>query len=142
MKGNSVPDRRHRRRSLPGAGGGGVPRGSHPRPDRQRDCCAGSHSFRICRKDEVARETWIFDKHSIGGIPGSRITMILVPLIPVASGFLPEGFLASDHFGCTDADAMETLARVDLSVADVQRVVDQARGCVRLERSAKPLRRG
>jgi thymidine phosphorylase len=75
-------------------------------------------------------EDIVVDKHSIGGIPGSRITMILVPLIAAHGLPIPKTSSRAITSAAGTADAMETLARVDLSVADVQRVVDQARGCV------------
>jgi thymidine phosphorylase len=75
-------------------------------------------------------EDIVVDKHSIGGIPGSRITMILVSLIAAHGLPIPKTSSRAITSAAGTADAMETLARVDLSVVDVQRVVDQARGCV------------
>jgi thymidine phosphorylase len=75
-------------------------------------------------------EDIVVDKHSIGGIPGSRITMILVPLIAAHGLPIPKTSSRAITSAAGTADAMETLARVDLSVVDVQRVVDLARGCV------------
>lgn len=72
----------------------------------------------------------VVDKHSMGGIPGSRITMILVPLVAAHGLLIPKTSSRAITSAAGTADAMETVARVDLTVAEVQRVVAQARGCV------------
>ncbi|MFA6265799.1 MAG: phosphonate metabolism protein/1,5-bisphosphokinase (PRPP-forming) PhnN [Pseudolabrys sp.] len=86
------------------------------------------------RADFTDRLTWdepmVVDKHSMGGIPGSRITMIVVPLVAAHGLAIPKTSSRAITSAAGTADAMETLARVDLSAADVHRVVAQARGCV------------
>jgi thymidine phosphorylase len=78
--------------------------------------------------------TWdekiVVDKHSIGGIPGSRITMILVPLVAAFGLAMPKASSRAITSAAGTADAMETVARVDLSISEVRQVVAQARGCV------------
>lgn len=75
-------------------------------------------------------EPIVVDKHSMGGIPGSRITMIVVPLVAAHGIAVPKTSSRAITSAAGTADAMETLARVDLSAADVKRVVAQARGCI------------
>lgn len=75
-------------------------------------------------------EKIVVDKHSMGGIPGSRITMILVPLVAAHGLAIPKTSSRAITSAAGTADAMETMARVDLTVADVRRVVAKARGCI------------
>ena len=86
------------------------------------------------RAEFTDRLTWdepmVVDKHSMGGIPGSRITMIVVPLVAAHGLAIPKTSSRAITSAAGTADAMETLARVDLSAADVHRVVREARGCV------------
>ena len=75
-------------------------------------------------------EKIVVDKHSMGGIPGSRITMIVVPLVAAHGLAIPKTSSRAITSAAGTADAMETMARVDLTVADVRRVVAKARGCI------------
>lgn len=72
----------------------------------------------------------VVDKHSLGGIPGGRITLILVPIVAAHGLAIPKTSSRAITSAAGTADAMETLARVDLDIDDVRRVVDRARGCV------------
>ena len=75
-------------------------------------------------------ENIIVDKHSMGGILGNRISMILVPLVAAHGMAMPKTSSRAITSAAGTADAMETVARVDLTVGDVRRVVAQARGCI------------
>ncbi|EJW11731.1 Thymidine phosphorylase [Rhodovulum sp. PH10] len=75
-------------------------------------------------------EPLVADKHSMGGIPGSRITMIVVPLVAAHGLAIPKTSSRAITSAAGTADAMETLARVDLDADDVRRVVKAARGCI------------
>ncbi|MDC7788353.1 phosphonate metabolism protein/1,5-bisphosphokinase (PRPP-forming) PhnN [Rhodoplanes sp. TEM] len=75
-------------------------------------------------------EPIVADKHSMGGIPGSRVTMVLVPIVAAHGLAIPKTSSRAITSAAGTADAMETLARVDLDADDVRRVVAQARGCV------------
>ncbi|RAI42749.1 phosphonate metabolism protein/1,5-bisphosphokinase (PRPP-forming) PhnN [Rhodoplanes roseus] len=86
------------------------------------------------RASFASRITWdepiVADKHSMGGIPGSRVTMVLVPIVAAHGLAIPKTSSRAITSAAGTADAMETLARVDLDADDVRRVVAQARGCV------------
>ncbi|MFL9825179.1 phosphonate metabolism protein/1,5-bisphosphokinase (PRPP-forming) PhnN [Rhodoplanes sp. SY1] len=75
-------------------------------------------------------EPIVADKHSMGGIPGSRVTMVLVPIVAAHGLAIPKTSSRAITSAAGTADAMETLARVDLDADDVRRVVETARGCV------------
>jgi thymidine phosphorylase len=75
-------------------------------------------------------EPIVVDKHSMGGIPGSRITLIVVPIVAAFGLAMPKTSSRAITSAAGTADAMETIAKVDLDVADVQRCVAQARACI------------
>jgi thymidine phosphorylase len=75
-------------------------------------------------------EPIVVDKHSIGGIPGSRITLIVVPIIAAHGLCMPKTSSRAITSAAGTADAMETLARVDLDVDGVRRAVAEARACI------------
>jgi len=81
------------------------------------------------------RMTWpdkiVVDKHSMGGIPGSRITLIVVPIVAAHGGFLmPKTSSRAITSAAGTADAMETLANVELGPAELRVCLEQARACI------------
>lgn len=75
-------------------------------------------------------EPVVVDKHSMGGIPGSRITLIVVPIVAAYGLAMPKTSSRAITSAAGTADAMETLARVDLSADEVRRCVHEARACI------------
>ncbi|MEM5433235.1 phosphonate metabolism protein/1,5-bisphosphokinase (PRPP-forming) PhnN [Cupriavidus oxalaticus] len=75
-------------------------------------------------------EPVVVDKHSIGGVPGSRITLIVVPIVAAYGLAMPKTSSRAITSAAGTADAMETVARVDLAHDDVRRCVAQARACI------------
>jgi thymidine phosphorylase len=71
----------------------------------------------------------VVDKHSMGGIPGSRITMV-VPLVAAHGLTIPKTSSRAITSAAGTADAMEALARVDLTADEVLETVARARGCI------------
>jgi thymidine phosphorylase len=81
------------------------------------------------------RMTWpdkiVVDKHSMGGIPGSRITLIVVPIVAAHGGFLmPKTSSRAITSAAGTADAMEALANVDLGPAEIRVCLERARACI------------
>ena len=72
----------------------------------------------------------VADKHSMGGVPGSRITLIVIPIVAAYGITIPKTSSRAITSASGTADAMEVLARVDLSQADVKKVVEDAGGCI------------
>lgn len=75
-------------------------------------------------------DTLVADKHSMGGIPGNRVTMVVVPIIAAHGLAIPKASSRAITSAAGTADTMEVLARVDLDADQVQRVVRVARGCI------------
>ena len=72
----------------------------------------------------------VVDKHSMGGIPGSRITMVVIPIVAAYGLTIPKTSSRAITSPAGTADAMEVLARVDLDTDDVKRVVRETNGCI------------
>ena len=72
----------------------------------------------------------ICDKHSIGGIPGDKTSLVLVPII-AASGFtIPKTSSRAITSPCGTAERMEILAPVDLTLDEIEEVVEKTNACL------------
>ncbi|MBW2972609.1 AMP phosphorylase [Candidatus Woesearchaeota archaeon] len=72
----------------------------------------------------------IIDKHCIGGVPGNRTTMIVVPILVAAGYCVPKTSSRSITSPSGTADTMEVLADVNLDVERIKKVVDKVGGCM------------
>jgi thymidine phosphorylase len=72
----------------------------------------------------------VLDKHSVGGLPGNRTTPIIVPIIAALGLTMPKTSSRAITSPAGTADTMETMAPVDLAIADIHRVVEGEGGCV------------
>lgn len=75
-------------------------------------------------------EPIVVDKHSMGGIPGSRITLIVVPIVAAHGLAMPKTSSRAITSAAGTADAMEAAARVDLDASEVRETVRKARACI------------
>jgi thymidine phosphorylase len=72
----------------------------------------------------------IVDKHCIGGIPGNRTSMIVVPIVAAHGLTIPKTSSRAITSPAGTADTMEVLARVDLTVDEMKQVVSTCHGCL------------
>ncbi|NOT09158.1 MAG: thymidine phosphorylase family protein [Gemmatimonadales bacterium] len=72
----------------------------------------------------------IVDKHSVGGLPGNRTTMLVVPIVTSLGLTMPKTSSRAITSPAGTADAMETIAPVDLDLATMRRVVEREGGCI------------
>lgn len=72
----------------------------------------------------------VADKHSVGGLPGNRTTMIVVPIIAALGLPMPKTSSRAITSPAGTADTMETVAPVDLDLNSMRRVVEQEGACV------------
>ena len=72
----------------------------------------------------------VVDKHSMGGIPGSRVTMVVVPIVAAHGLLIPKTSSRAITSAAGTADAMEVLARVDLDFEEVKQCVQATNGCI------------
>ncbi len=72
----------------------------------------------------------VVDKHCIGGIPGNRTSMIVVPIVAAHGLTIPKTSSRAITSPAGTADTMEVLARVDLGVEEMREVVNGCHGCL------------
>lgn len=72
----------------------------------------------------------VADKHSIGGVPGTRTTMIVVPIIAAAGFTIPKSSSRAITTPGGTADDMEVLAPVTFSKEKIYDIVAKTNGCI------------
>lgn len=75
-------------------------------------------------------ETAVFDKHSVGGLPGNRTTPIVVSIAAAAGLTIPKTSSRAITSPAGTADTMETLTNVNLTIEQIKKVVGQEGGCL------------
>ncbi|MDO8279937.1 MAG: thymidine phosphorylase family protein [Burkholderiaceae bacterium] len=75
-------------------------------------------------------EGLVMDKHCVGGLPGNRTTMIIVPIVAACGLRMPKTSSRAITSPAGTADTMETVAPVDLDVPSIRRVVERTGGCI------------
>lgn len=71
----------------------------------------------------------IYDKHCVGGLPGNRTTPIVVSIAAVAGLMIPKTSSRAITSPAGTADVMETITNVNLSIKELQNVVNKEGGC-------------
>jgi len=72
----------------------------------------------------------IADKHCIGGIPGNRTTMVVVPILAALGMTVPKTSSRAITSPAGTADTMGVLAEVALPPARLHQVVERAGACI------------
>ena len=72
----------------------------------------------------------IADKHSIGGIAGNRTTPIVVPICASSGLIIPKNSSRAITSAAGTADVIETLAKVDFSVNEIERIIKKTGACM------------
>jgi AMP phosphorylase len=72
----------------------------------------------------------VFDKHSIGGIPGDKTSMMLVPTIAAAGLTIPKTSSRAITAPAGTADRVECLCPVSLGIDEIMDVVRKTNGCL------------
>jgi len=72
----------------------------------------------------------VMDKHCVGGLPGNRTTMVIVPIVAACGLWMPKTSSRAITSPAGTADAMETVAPVNLDVPAIRRVVERTGGCI------------
>lgn len=75
-------------------------------------------------------EPLVADKHCIGGIPGNRTSMLVVPMVAAHGMLIPKTSSRAITSPAGTADTMELLARVELSPRRLHEIVRHQRGCL------------
>ncbi|WP_425064334.1 thymidine phosphorylase family protein [Reyranella sp.] len=72
----------------------------------------------------------VVDKHCIGGIPGNRTSMIVVPIVAAHGLTIPKTSSRAITSPAGTADTMEVLARVDVGSDEMHQIVAAENGCL------------
>lgn len=72
----------------------------------------------------------VADKHSTGGVAGTRTTMIIVPIIAAAGILIPKNSSRAITSPSGTADTMEVIAPVTLSLTEIKKIVNRVGGCI------------
>lgn len=72
----------------------------------------------------------VADKHSIGGVPGTRTTMVLVPIVAAAGFKIPKSSSRAITSAGGTADDMEVLAPVSFSKEELYKIIKKTNACI------------
>jgi thymidine phosphorylase len=72
----------------------------------------------------------VVDKHCVGGLPGNRTTLLVVPIVAACGLTMPKTSSRAITSPAGTADTMEVLAAVDLDIAAMRRTVERTGGCI------------
>lgn len=84
----------------------------------------------VGKRLELKGKRIICDKHSLGGVPGDKTTILLVPIIASLGLTIPKTSSRAITSAAGTADRMECLAPVNLSLEEMKRVVEKTNGCI------------
>jgi len=82
-------------------------------------------------------ESLVADKHCIGGIPGNRTSMLVVPIVAAHGMLIPKTSSRAITSPAGTSDTMEVLANVNLEPDQMLEIVRQERGCLSWGGTAK-----
>ncbi|MCB1950138.1 thymidine phosphorylase family protein [Nitrosomonas sp.] len=82
-------------------------------------------------------ELLVVDKHCIGGIPGNRTSMLVVPIVAAHGMLIPKTSSRAITSPAGTADTMEILAEVNLTPEKLHDIVRKHRGCLAWGGTAK-----
>ncbi|HMK95108.1 MAG TPA: AMP phosphorylase [Candidatus Limnocylindrales bacterium] len=72
----------------------------------------------------------VLDKHSVGGIPGDKTSMLVVPIIAAAGFTIPKTSSRAITSPAGTADRVEALCPVNLTIDEIKDVVAKTNGCL------------
>jgi len=76
------------------------------------------------------RSKLVVDKHCIGGIPGNRTTPIVVSICAAQGLIFPKTSSRAITSAAGTADTIETIARVDFSIKEIQKIINKTNACM------------
>ncbi len=72
----------------------------------------------------------VVDKHSIGGVPGDKTTLLVVPIIAASGLTIPKSSSRAITSAAGTADRAEVLMPVNLNIDEMREVVEKTNGCI------------
>jgi AMP phosphorylase len=72
----------------------------------------------------------VFDFHSIGGVPGNKVTLLVVPILAAAGLTVPKTSSRAISSACGTADIFEVLANVTLKASEIKSITESVGGVI------------
>ncbi|MCG3226206.1 MAG: AMP phosphorylase [Candidatus Heimdallarchaeota archaeon] len=70
----------------------------------------------------------VYDKHSIGGVPGNKVSLVIVPTVAAAGLLIPKTSSRAITSPSGTADTMEVLCDVNFSADEILEIAPKTRG--------------
>ncbi|MHA1910946.1 MAG: AMP phosphorylase [Candidatus Kariarchaeaceae archaeon] len=70
----------------------------------------------------------VYDKHSIGGVPGNKVSLLIVPIVAAAGLLIPKTSSRAITSPSGTADTFEVLAPVEFSSSELLEIAPKVRG--------------
>lgn len=70
----------------------------------------------------------VYDFHSMGGVPGNKITPIVVSIVAAAGMMIPKTSSRAISSACGTSDFVETFCNVELDTASLKRIAEEVGG--------------
>ncbi len=72
----------------------------------------------------------IYDKHSTGGVPGNKVTLLIIPIIAAAGLMIPKTCSRAITSPAGTADTMEVLTNVQFKSSEMVEMVKKSKGII------------
>jgi len=72
----------------------------------------------------------VYDKHSTGGVPGNKVSLIIVPIVAAAGLTIPKSSTRAITSPSGTADSMEVLAPVAFDSDELKEIVAKENACI------------
>jgi AMP phosphorylase len=72
----------------------------------------------------------VFDKHSIGGVPGNKVSLLIVPIVAASGLLIPKTSSRAITSPSGTADTMSVLAHVTFMAAELKEIVSKVGGAI------------
>ena len=72
----------------------------------------------------------VMDKHSIGGVPGNKVSLLIVPIVAAAGLLIPKTSSRAITGAGGTADLMEVLAPVEFSADEIKEITEKVGGVI------------
>ena len=79
---------------------------------------------------QIDFEKPVYDKHSIGGVPGNKVTLIIVPIIAATGLLIPKTSSRAITSPSGTADTMSVLAPVEFSAQELRKIALKINGAI------------
>ena len=80
--------------------------------------------------EQIKFDEPVYDKHSIGGIPGNKVSLLIVPIIAAAGLLIPKTSSRAITSPSGTADTMEVLCNVDFTAEEIMEIAPNTRGMI------------